>query len=407
MPDIPNFTEASWQGRRSEAQLLASILDGKGQDMPPFRGKVTEDQARSLVTHVRGFAPTTPKSGPDKQQKGTSANGFEEEFRRLRQELEELKKQSRERPEGSVVSERSRPAEPSLPSPPAKPPETSPPSPPSKSPSPPSKSPPAAAEAAADSDLFGQHCAKCHGADGTGKPRRGRLPTIPDFTAVSWQQQRSDEQLLRSILDGKGKEMPSFGDKLSEEQASGLLAQVRAFAPTGTKSIHEEQEEPSLPEVGDTAEVRPPGGFFAKVIGWLGRFHPAAVHFPIALLTAAAVAELLRLITAQPAFDAVSRFCVWFGALGALGAGTLGWFAGGFSLTDESWVLMTHRWLGTGTVAWAGLVLVLSEMSWRPDRRGTRLGFRATLFVGAALVLATGFFGGAVVNGLAHYTWPP
>jgi uncharacterized membrane protein len=131
------------------------------------------------------------------------------------------------------------------------------------------------------------------------------------------------------------------------------------------------------------------------------------VHFPIALLTVAVVAELPRLATRQPVFDAASRFCVWFGTLTAVVAGVLGWFLGGFRLTDASWVLMADRWLGTATVACAGLVLVLSEVSHRPDRRRTRMGFRVALLVVAARVLATGFFGGAVVFGLDHYAWPP
>jgi hypothetical protein len=69
--------------------------------------------------------------------------------------------------------------------------------------------------------------------------------------------------------------------------------------------------------------------------------------------------------------------------------------------------MMTHRWVGTSTVACAGLVLVLGEVSRRPDRRRTRMAFRVSLFVVAALVLVTCFFGGAVVFGLDHYAWPP
>jgi hypothetical protein len=110
--------------------------------------------------------------------------------------------------------------------------------------------------------------------------------------------------------------------------------------------------------------------------------------------------------TGKRSFDAITRYCVWFGALTAVVAGFLGWLLGGFSLTDASWILMTHRWLGTSTVACAVLVLCLSEMSRRPDQRRNRLGFRIVLFAGAILVLVTGFFGGAVVNGLEHYAWP-
>ena len=57
--------------------------------------------------------------------------------------------------------------------------------------------------------------------------------------------------------------------------------------------------------------------------------HVALVHFPIALLTAAAVAELLQLGTGKPAYDAVSRYCIWFGTLSAMAAGVLGWFTSG------------------------------------------------------------------------------
>jgi hypothetical protein len=79
---------------------------------------------------------------------------------------------------------------------------------------------------------------------------------------------------------------------------------------------------------------------------------------------------------------------------------------GGFRLIDPSWVLTTHRWLGTSTVACALLILPLSEMSRHPDGRRSRMGFRFLLFVLAALVSVTGFFGGAVVFGIDHYSWP-
>ena len=219
---------------------------------------------------------------------------------------------------------------------------------------------------------------KCHGADGTGNKARDRLPEIPDFTNVSWQARRTDARLLESILDGKGEDMPPVRGKISEQQARGLVAFVRAFAPTPGKPEQAEQEGPGLDEL---PEAVPPRGFFAKLIRWLGKFHPPAVHFPIALLTAAAVAELLRMATGKPAFDAITRYCIWFGTLTAVIAGALGWCAGGFRLTDPSWVLMTHRWLGTSTVACAGLVLLLSEASRCPDRRRTRMSFRVALLV--------------------------
>jgi uncharacterized membrane protein/mono/diheme cytochrome c family protein len=389
--------------------LLVSILDGKSQDMPSFRGKINQDEARELVALVRVFAPTKGKHGVEKQQEPASPGDFEKEFRRLQEEMDELNRGSRKFSESSADSKRSEPSEASPRSPSSKLAESSPHSTPSK------PSSPAAASTPDDRELFRQHCVRCHGADGTGSEARRRLPKIPNFTDTSWQARRSDAQLLASVRNGKGKKMPSGRGKFSEEQARRLVGHVRAFAPDAENPSQEEYEQPTPSEAEayaeptaiEPADPKQPRDFLGRLIRWLGRFHPAAVHFPVALLTAAAVAELLRLATGKSAFDAASRFCIWFGALAAVVAGVLGWFCGDLRLTDASWVLMTHRWVGTSAVAGAGLLLVLGEGSRRPDRRRTRMMFRVALFVVAALVGVTGFFGGAVVFGLDHYTWPP
>src|SRR5260370_40926669 len=106
----------------------------------------------------------------------------------------------------------------------------------------PPSSPPSNCATAAVAELFQQHCAKCHGKDGTGTPGRNSLPDIPDFTEASWQAQRSDDQLLTSILEGKGDDMPAFARKIKEEQARDLVAHIRAFDPTKGKSKKEKQK---------------------------------------------------------------------------------------------------------------------------------------------------------------------
>jgi mono/diheme cytochrome c family protein/uncharacterized membrane protein len=364
--------------------------------MPAFLGKLNKDQARGLVTYTRAFAPAKEKPRKKEQAEPTDTR-FEEHYHRLQQELDELQKESRQLskapldggpPDPSEVSadqESSRPSEP--------PPQEALPS-----------ATPAPAETPAVRDLFRRHCGKCHGRDGTGGPARGLLPEIPNFADVSWHGHQSDAQLLVSILAGTESGMPAFRTKISEDQALRLVGYVRDFISTPDKSERKRQEDPSP---ADLAEAVPPRSFSEKLLGWLGRFHLPAVHFPIALLTAAAVAELLRLATGTPVFDATSRYCLWFGFLTAVVAGTLGWFLGGFHLADASWVMMTHRWLGTSTIAGAGLVVVLSEVSRRPDRRRTRVLFRVALLVVALIVPVTGFFGGAVVLGIDHYSWTP
>jgi uncharacterized membrane protein len=139
------------------------------------------------------------------------------------------------------------------------------------------------------------------------------------------------------------------------------------------------------------------------LLAWIGRFHPPLVHFPIALLSAAALAELLFAATRRTFFDAAVRFCVWGGALGALSAALLGWLFGGFRIVDEDWVMTSHRWLGTATATWAALMLAMCERVYR--RAVPRRGFRLALFTGSALVGVEGFLGGSLVYGIDHYAW--
>jgi mono/diheme cytochrome c family protein len=206
LPRIPDFTKASWQARRTDAQLVASILDGKEPEMPSWRGKVSVEQARSLVAHVRAFAPTggAPKDAP--------AASFDQRYSQLQGQMRQLQVQERKLHKGSSTDAPSQ-----LTTPPgaevARPP---------------------ASEAVGRPDiraLFRQHCMKCHGTDGMGVAARERMPEIPDFTASTWQALRSDAQLLASILDGKD-QMPRWRGKITEEQARSLVAHVRGFAPT-------------------------------------------------------------------------------------------------------------------------------------------------------------------------------
>ncbi len=145
----------------------------------------------------------------------------------------------------------------------------------------------------------------------------------------------------------------------------------------------------------------------AKLIAWLGNFHPPAVNFPIALLASAALAELLVMLTGKPFFEAAARFSVWIGSLGAVGATVLGWFFAGFRLSDPTWVMTVHRWLGTAAGVWSVVVLVLCIAAYRPGETGRkwRTWYRLALFGGAAAVAVNGFLGGAMIYGLDHYAW--
>jgi uncharacterized membrane protein/mono/diheme cytochrome c family protein len=328
--------------------------------MPGWEGKLSAQQMRGLVVYVRTFAPT-------RNSKATKASTrFEEKYQRLQKQYGNMHKEFEKRSDKASAAAHDSPGK-----------------------GEPATAPESAPTARA---LFVRHCRKCHGEQGTGEPARARWPTIPDFTDAAWQAQRNDRQLLARILDGKGKGMPAWRDKLSEESARGLVAHVRSFSQQAAKDPPPAAE----PEAASSSR-----NFLEKSLTWTGKFHPPVVSFPIALLSAAALAELFLFCTGRPFFAAAERFCLWIGAWSAVVAAGLGWCHAGVHLSDSSWIMTTHRWLGTGTACSAVLVLLVSEWS---QRRWAR---RVVLFAVVGLVLATGFFGGALVFGLDHYAWPP
>jgi plastocyanin len=186
-----------------------------------------------------------------------------------------------------------------------------------------------------------------------------------------------------------------------------LVVQPRRAAPPHPNAVvPEPRQEAVQAKENSENESGWPSGLPGEIIRWIGKFHPPAANFPIALLVAAAVAEVLLVATGRPAFDSANRFCLWFGALTAVLTGTLGWFMGGFHTADSSWVMTTHRWLGTSADVLAVATLLVGEACRRPGRQRARRWFGVLLVIVALMVLAAGFFGGALVYGIRHYGWP-
>lgn len=67
--------------------------------------------------------------------------------------------------------------------------------------------------------LYAGACTACHSIDG-----RPTVPDAPDLRDARWQQQRTDEELAKSIANGKGS-MPAF--KGSPADIEALVAYVR------------------------------------------------------------------------------------------------------------------------------------------------------------------------------------
>ena len=138
---------------------------------------------------------------------------------------------------------------------------------------------------------------------------------------------------------------------------------------------------------------------FERAMARLGVLHSVAVHFPIALLMAAALAQILTQAGLPGGNVQTVRFLVWTGALGGVAAGVLGWAHAGPMTSGEDGVMFAHRVLGT-TLA-VGLTGLVGLVEWSARRPGRIVGLLTPLAVylaglGAAI---NGFLGGSLAHG--------
>lgn len=88
-------------------------------------------------------------------------------------------------------------------------------------------------ERAVTAALFNRYCIRCHGVDGRGV---WDIPGVPDFTNLRWQASRSDDQIARIIIEGRGAVMPTFRGTLTLEEAWAMARYLRTFPPEATAS---------------------------------------------------------------------------------------------------------------------------------------------------------------------------
>ena len=142
----------------------------------------------------------------------------------------------------------------------------------------------------------------------------------------------------------------------------------------------------------------------AEAAGLLGRVHPLLVHFPIALLLAGALAEILGALRGRTGSSPAARFCVGLGALGAAAAALTGWMRAEHfaALPGTEGNVDLHRWFAVSTTGLALLLALVGLLSRERSSnvRAPGLGvFRWGLLLAAVLVAVTAHFGGTLVYG--------
>jgi uncharacterized membrane protein len=130
----------------------------------------------------------------------------------------------------------------------------------------------------------------------------------------------------------------------------------------------------------------------------IGRLHPLLIHFPIALVVVAAIAELAAAITADSGWRTVAVRNVRAGALFALMATIAGWRLAAAPEMDTPPLLEWHRWIGTAAAGAALAAALAAPAAARESAVQTRI-YQTALLTAAALVGVAGHFGGVLVWG--------
>ncbi len=154
----------------------------------------------------------------------------------------------------------------------------------------------------------------------------------------------------------------------------------------------------------------PPKSKIQRITAFIGLFHPAAVHFPVALLLISAV-FLIASFFYRDAFESAAFHCLWIGAISACVSCLLGWFFAesegypNMPTFDFNKGIERHRWTA---IVLSALSITMIPIAMSARRRSGDYK-RRLIWLGGACLLAllvsiAGHQGGELVYGEDLYT---
>jgi len=139
------------------------------------------------------------------------------------------------------------------------------------------------------------------------------------------------------------------------------------------------------------------------ILRFVGRLHPMLVHFPVALVTTALVAELLTRARRGTGPSTLALGCLTGAVLAAPFAAATGWILAwaeprGPSVADT---VTLHRWIGIGATV---LIVIATWFGARQRRRpeGGPAVYLGSLVLAAGAVGTSGYLGAELVHGRNH-----
>lgn len=69
--------------------------------------------------------------------------------------------------------------------------------------------------------VYKKRCTMCHGENGVGDTKAGKMTKAPNITTVEWKNGATVDQLVKTLREGLGK-MPKYDGKLSDEELTAV-----------------------------------------------------------------------------------------------------------------------------------------------------------------------------------------
>ncbi|XZE54629.1 c-type cytochrome domain-containing protein [Planctomycetaceae bacterium SH139] len=261
--------------------------------------------------------------------------------------------------------------------------------------------------------IFVEHCLECHAGN---KAKAGF--EIDDRDAVLGYIEPADaafSMLYADYLIAEDPDMlmppPSHGGPLS----AGELALVRVWIEEGADWPEGVSLQP--PAAGakaeDVAAATDPAPVKSRssvdrVWAFQGYFHPATVHFPIALLTIGGLFVVLGVVWPKVGTQ-IPLACLLIGSVTAVVSSAMGWsFAAtqGYPGYQAGWgeEVNAHRWSGTIVAALSLLLALIALMGVKKSSKRLNFIWKTGLLALAAMVGLVGHQGGELTYGADFYT---
>ena len=130
---------------------------------------------------------------------------------------------------------------------------------------------------------------------------------------------------------------------------------------------------------------------------FLGRLHPLAVHFPVALLVFAAIVELFTLKKFNSTLRPGINLLVAAGVISAIFSAVFGFLLSKDGDYGED--LGIHQWIGIATALLGALSWLLLNRILKKNQLNLVKPYRSILFISAIGVSAAGHFGASLAHG--------